>query len=47
VSFKDFHGIDQSVDSEMRLKDLAPEDVRAELEIKKIVFGDNTIINLR
>jgi hypothetical protein len=47
VSFKGYHPIDQSIDSEMRLKDLPPEDVRAELEIKKIMFGDNTVINLR
>lgn len=47
ASFKSYRPIDPSTDSEMRLKDLAPEDVRAELDLRKIVFRDNTIIDLR
>ena len=44
ASFKGFQAIDQSIDSETRLKILSPESVRAQLEIKKITFRDNTII---
>ncbi len=47
ASFGAYHKIDQSIDSEMRLKDLAPEDVHAQLEVKKIMFRDNTIIDLK
>jgi hypothetical protein len=43
-SFKAFQAIDQSIDSETRLKILAPENVRAELKISTIKFRDNTII---
>jgi hypothetical protein len=47
ASFRGNYGINQFINSEMRLKDLAPEDVRAQLEVKKIVFRDNTIIDLK
>jgi len=46
-SFKGFQAIDQSIDSETRLKILAPENVRAQLEIKKIKFRDNTMIDVK
>ena len=47
ASFKGFCAFHQPIDSEIRLKGLAPEDVRTELEVKRIMFFDNTIIDLR
>ena len=47
ASFKGFCGFHQPIDSEARLKGLAPEDVRTELEVKKIMFVDNTVMDLR
>jgi hypothetical protein len=47
ASFKGFSGFNQSIDSEARLKDLVPEDVRTRLEVKRIMFLDNTIVDLR
>jgi hypothetical protein len=45
--FRGDYRINQFINSEMRLKDLAPEDVRARLQVKKIVFRDNTIIDMK
>ncbi len=47
ASLRTYHGIDKSIDSEMKLKELALESVHAQLEVKKIMFRDNTIIDLR
>ena len=44
-----FHGnfsINQFMPAELRLRDLAPADVRAELKVRKLVFEDNSIVNL-
>jgi hypothetical protein len=47
ASFMGFCGFNQSIDGETRLKDLAPEEVRTRLEVKRIIFLDKTIIDLR
>jgi hypothetical protein len=45
--FRGDYRINQFINREIRLKDLAPEDVRAELQVKKIVFRDNTVLDLK
>ena len=47
ASFMGCCGFNQSIDGETRLKDLAPEEVRTRLEVKRIIFLDKTIIDLR
>ena len=44
-----FHGnfdINQFMPVVLRLRNLAPADVRAELKVRKLVFEDNSIVNL-
>jgi hypothetical protein len=47
ASFTGFCGFNQSIDGEAKLKDLAAENVHTRLEVKRIMFLDKTIIDLR
>jgi len=44
--FRGDFSINQLIPGELRLRDLAPTDVRAELKVKKLVFEDNSIVDL-
>lgn len=47
ATFHGDYGVNEFLSEEMRLKDLAPTDVRAELDVGKLVFSDNTVLDLK